>query len=336
MSCEEENKCTKQVQCKDKRGLYPPIEPYNSGKLKVSDIHDIYYEQVGNPDGIPALVFHGGPGGGCSAEYRRYFDPEVYRVVLFDQRGCGRSTPHASLVDNTTWHLVADAELIREHLNIEQFVVFGGSWGSTLSLAYAETHKERVRALVLRGIFTLRRNELTWFYQEGASFVYPDAFERYVSVIPEVERSDIISAFHRRLTGDNEKEKLECAIAWSCWEMETSKLYVDPKYIERAASNSKFALEFARIECHYFVNGGFFESDGQLIANASILKDIPGTIVQGRYDMVCPAKTAWDLKREVPHFEFHMIADAGHSCSEPGITDQLIRATDKYAKLFSA
>eukprot|EP00011_Vannellida_sp_DIVA3-517-6-12_P014163 CAMPEP_0114614306 /NCGR_PEP_ID=MMETSP0168-20121206/5582_1 /TAXON_ID=95228 ORGANISM="Vannella sp., Strain DIVA3 517/6/12" /NCGR_SAMPLE_ID=MMETSP0168 /ASSEMBLY_ACC=CAM_ASM_000044 /LENGTH=320 /DNA_ID=CAMNT_0001825343 /DNA_START=34 /DNA_END=993 /DNA_ORIENTATION=- len=314
-----------------RREQYPEVEPYATGMLRVSELHEIYYEEVGNPNGVPAVVFHGGPGGGCNPGYRRYFDPARYRVVLFDQRGCNRSKPRACLEENTTWDLVADAELIRAHLGIEKWVVFGGSWGSTLSLAYSEKHVDRVKALVLRGIFTLRREELLWFYQSGASFIYPDAFERYVAPIPEAERGDIISAFHRRLTGDNEEEQMACARAWSCWEMETSKLYVDPAYIARAADDDKFALEFARIECHYFVHAGFFERDGQLIEDATVLKDVPGTIVQGRYDMVCPAKTAWDLHNAAPHFDFKMVPDAGHSCTEPGITDQLVRATDKYA-----
>lgn len=318
-----------------RRVLYPEVEPYTHGMLRVSELHELYYEEVGTPTGVPAVVFHGGPGGGCTKDYRRFFDPTRYRVVLFDQRGCNRSRPRACLEENTTWHLIADAELIREHLGIKKWVVFGGSWGSTLSLAYAEKHTERVLALVLRGIFTLRREELLWFYQSGASYIYPDAFARYVAPIPEVERGDIMSAFHRRLTGDNEEEQLACALSWSVWEMETSKLYVDPKYIARAADDAKFALEFARIECHYFVNAGFFECDGQIIRDAPVLKDVPGTIVQGRYDMVCPAKTAWDLHQQVPHFDFHMVPDAGHSCGEPGITDKLIRTTDAYAAQFA-
>jgi proline iminopeptidase len=318
------------------RTLYDPFEPYDEGMLKVSDIHTLHYEQSGNPNGKPAIVLHGGPGGGCEPYYRQYFDKNVYRIVMFDQRGAGKSTPPACLEENTTWHLVEDIETLRKKLNIESWVVFGGSWGSTLALAYAEKYPERVKALVLRGIFTLRRKELTWFYQEGASFVYPDAWERYLAPIPIVERYDLMSAYHRRLTNDNDREtQLKCATAWSVWEMETARLYVDPQNIARAADDAGFALRFARIECHYFVNGGFFEEDGQLINRANILeeKKIPGVIAQGRYDMVCPMYSAWDLKKSWPSVELEIIPDAGHSGKEPGIIDTLVRGTDKFRDL---
>jgi len=330
-------KMTKSVATQDssapKRTLYPPIEPYDSGRLKVSDIHELYYEQCGNPNGKPAIVVHGGPGGGCVASYRQYFDPVVYRIVMFDQRGAGRSTPHAELEENTTWHLVEDMETIRKHLGIENWtVVFGGSWGSTLSLAYAQTHPERVKSLVLRGIFTLRRRELEFFYQEGSSWVFPDAWDQYLEPIPEEERGDLMAAYYKRLTGDNEEEKLRCARAWSVWEMSTSRLFVDPAYIARAAEDDLFAVAFARIECHYFVNAGWFK-DGQLIDNAGILKDIPVEIVQGRYDMVCPAKSAWDLHKNLAQSNLVIVPDAGHSAIEPGIVSALVEACDKFRDL---
>jgi len=316
----------------NRRTLYPEIEPYNTGTLQVSDVHTLYYEQCGNPNGKPAVVLHGGPGGGCSAMYRQFFNPEVYRIVLFDQRGSGKSTPLASLKDNTTWDLVEDTQKIKNHLGIDKWVVFGGSWGSTLSLSYAETYPESVKALVLRGIFMLRRSELIWFYQDGASHIFPDEWDRYVAPIPEPQRGDLMSAYYRYLTCDDKEKQMECARAWSRWEMATSKLYVSPENLARAEEDD-FALSFARIECHYFVNAGFFKEDGQLLKNADILKDIPGTIVQGRYDLVCPARTAWELHKKSPHFDFHFVDDAGHSCSEPGIIDLLVRATDKYCDL---
>jgi len=300
--------------------------------LKVSDIHELHYEESGNPDGKPVVFLHGGPGGGLTAFYRQFFDPVAYRVVLFDQRGAGKSTPFACLEENTTWHLVEDIEKIRTHLGIDKWVVFGGSWGSTLALAYAETYPDRVKALVLRGIFTLRRKELLWFYQEGASFVYPDAWEKYLAPIPEVERHDMMSAYYRRLTGTDEDEKLKCARAWTTWEMTTSALHVNPESIEKG-EDPKFALAFSRIECHYFVHGGWFKSEGQLINDAHILKNIPGVIVQGRYDMVCPAISAWDLKKNWPAADLHIIPDAGHSAKEPGIVSALVEACDKFRDL---
>jgi proline iminopeptidase len=314
--------------------LYPPIEPFDSGFLKVADNHTLFYEQSGNPNGKPILFLHGGPGGGLAPFYRQFFDPKAYRIVLFDQRGSGKSTPFAHLENNTTWDLVEDCERIRKQVGgIEKWVVFGGSWGSTLALAYAEKYPEKVKALILRGIFALREKELLWFYQEGASWMFPDEWEKFLAPIPEVERGHLMSAYYRRLTGKDEAEKVKCAKAWSIWEMATSRLYVDLKNVARAADDEKFAVAFARIECHYFVNGGWFEKDGQLIAQAGKLKNIPGTIVQGRYDLVCPAKTAWDLHKAWPEAELHLISDAGHSAKEAGTLDALVRAADKYKDL---
>lgn len=311
--------------------LYPEIEPYDTGRLKVSPIHELYYEQCGNPDGKPAVFLHGGPGGGISPDYRRYFHPERYRVVLFEQRGSGRSTPHASLEDNTTWHLVADIEQLREHLGIEQWQVFGGSWGSTLALAYAESHPERVSELVLRGIFLCRPQEIQWFYQAGASALFPDVWEEYLKVIPEAERADMVSSYYRRLTSEDDAVRLEAARAWSIWEGSTSKLFFDPSAIEKFA-DPEFALAFARIECHYFMNNAFFSSDNYLIENVGKLRHLPGVIVQGRYDVVCPATSAWDLHRAWPEAQLHIIPDAGHSISEPGIIDALVDATNRFGQ----
>ncbi|XP_022310529.2 putative proline iminopeptidase isoform X2 [Crassostrea virginica] len=314
------------------RELYPEIEPFHTEHLKVSDLHSIFVEQCGNKTGKPVVFVHGGPGGGIGPKDRKYFDPSVYRIFLFDQRGSGKSTPSAELKENTTWDLVADMEKIREHYGIDKWVVFGGSWGSTLSLSYAETHPDRVKALVLRGIFTLRRRELLWFYQDGASFVYPDKWEDYIKPIPEVERGDIMSAYYRRLTSEDEKTRVEAAKAWSSWEMATSRLLVDDQMLKRAEGDT-WALQFARIECHYFVNGGFFKKDGQLLDEVDKIRHIPCTIVQGRYDMVCPAETAWLLHKKWPEAEFHIIPDAGHSAKETGIISQLVDATDKYKTL---
>lgn len=318
----------------NRRTMYPQIAPFETGFLKVTDVHTIYYELCGNPNGKPAIFVHGGPGGGLADYYRQFFDPEAYKIVLFDQRGAGKSTPFACLEENDTWSLVADMEKLREKLQIEKWLVFGGSWGSTLALAYAETHPTRVTAMVMRGIFALRRKELLWFYQEGASFLYPDAFEEFVKPIPVVERGDMMGAYYRRLTGNNEEEKLKCALAWSKWEMTTSRLFVDPKLIERS-ENAAFALPFARIECHYFVNGGFLQWEDQLIDNAKILQEhnIPATIVQGRYDLVCPMFTAWALHKTFPSAKLVIIPDSGHSPKEPGITSELVKATDNYRSL---
>jgi proline iminopeptidase len=309
--------------------LYPELEPFDTGRFKVSPVHELYYEQSGNPKGKPAVFLHGGPGGGLVADYRRYFDPEIYRLVLFDQRGAGKSTPHASLEENTTWHLVEDIEKLRQHFGIDQWLVFGGSWGSTLSLAYAQTHPERVTALVLRGIFLCRPKEITWFYQEGANAIYPDTWEQYVNEIPEAERGDLLHAYHRRLMSEDEQVRLKAAKAWSIWEGSTSKLIPDQNLIDHFAE-PQMALALARIECHYFVNNVFFDSDNYLIEHIEKIRDIPAVIVQGRYDVVCPMMSAWDLHRAWPEAQLRIIRDAGHSISEPGIIDALVDATDKF------
>lgn len=310
--------------------LYPEIEPYDTGTLSVSSVHEMYYEQCGNPDGKPVVFLHGGPGGGGDTGPRRFFDPEAYRIVLFDQRGCGRSRPHASLEENTTWHLVDDIERLRSHLGIGRWQVFGGSWGSTLALAYAETHPERVTELVLRGIFMLRRRELQWFYQRGASAIFPDAWEHYVAPIPEAERDDLLNAYHRRLTSDDEGERLAAARAWSVWEGSTSYLRQNPDFMTKT-DQPEFALAFARIECHYFVNGGFFEPESQLLDNVDRIRHIPTVIVQGRYDVVCPMQTAWELHRAWPEADLVVVPDAGHSAFEAGNRDALVAATDRFA-----
>jgi len=314
----------------ERLSLYPPIEPFSTGSLKVSDLHQIYYEVSGNPNGVPAVVCHGGPGGGSTPSMRRYFDPTKYKIIVFDQRGCGKSTPHAELRENTTWDLVGDIEKLREHLNIDRWLVFGGSWGSTLSLAYAEAHPERVLALVLRGIFTIRREEIDWFYQEGASWIFPDAWEDYVKPIPEAERGDFVSAYYKRLTGDDKAAQLAAAKAWSVWEGTTVSLLPSPERVESFGGDA-FAIAFARIECHYFNNRGFFERDDQLIANVGKIRDIPAVIVQGRYDVCTPMKTAWELHKAWPEAEFVVVQDAGHAASEPGIIHHLVEATNKFA-----
>ena len=313
------------------RSPYPEILPFDSGFLKVSELHTLYYEQSGNPNGKPVVFLHGGPGGGTNGKCRRFFDPAIYRIVLFDQRGCGKSTPHAELTDNTTWDLVADIERVREHLAIERWQVFGGSWGSTLALAYAQTHPDKVAELVLRGIFMLRRTELEWFYQQGCDALYPDAWETYLNAIPEVERGDLMSAYHRRLTSDDAKTRTEAARAWSVWEGATSFLWQDSSHIA-SSGEDEFALAFARIECHYFVNGGFFEHDNQLLRNVDRIRHIPAVIVQGRYDVVCPLRSAWDLHRAWPEADLRIVQDAGHSAFEPGILHQLIEATDRFGR----
>ena len=312
------------------RTLYPDIEPFDSGMLAVDDRHTLYWEQCGNPDGKPVVILHGGPGGGCNANLRRFHDPQRHRIVLFDQRGAGRSTPHADLVDNTTWHLVADIERLRAHLDIERWQVFGGSWGSTLALAYAQTHPQRVTELVLRGIFMLRRWELEWFYQQGANRLFPDAWEHYLEPIPLVERHDLISAYHRRLTSDDAAVRLRAARAWSIWEGATSYLRIDPDYAT-SHGDEAFALAFARIENHYFVNGGFFDADDQLLRDAGRIAHIPGAIVHGRYDVVCPVQNAWDLHKAWPASELVITPTAGHSGFEAENVDSLIRVTDRFA-----
>jgi proline iminopeptidase len=311
------------------RELYPPIEPYQQGHLAVSRLHEIYYEQSGNPGGRPVLFVHGGPGGGTEPLHRRFFDPSAYRIVLFDQRGCGKSRPHASLEENTTWHLVADMERLRQELGIDRWLVFGGSWGSTLSLAYAETHPERVRGLVLRGIFLVRPKEIRWFYQEGASFLYPDAWEAYLEPIPAEERHDLVAAYYRRLTSADPAVRARAAHAWSVWEGSTSKLRPDPATIARFGGET-FAEAFARIECHYFTHGSFLRHPDQLLDDVGRIRHIPAVIVQGRYDVVCPMVSAWELSRRWPEAEFHVVPDAGHAATEPGTVDRLIDATDRF------
>lgn len=312
--------------------MYPAIAPYRSGFLRVSDVHEIYWEESGNPRGKPTVFLHGGPGGGTDARMRRYFDPRRYRIVLFDQRGCGKSRPHASLAENTTWQLVADMEKLREMLGIERWQVFGGSWGSTLALAYAQTHPERVSELILRGIFMLRRKELEWFYQDpwGAAALFPDLWERYVEPIPPEERGDMMRAYHARLTSDEPEVVAAAARAWSIWEGATSFLRFNADYVARFEED-QYAAAFARIECHYFVNGGFFETDAQLLRDVDRIRRIPAVIVQGRYDVVCPMRSAWELHRAWPEAELRIVADAGHSAFEAGTLHELVSATDRFA-----
>jgi len=306
--------------------LYPSTAPFNTGRLAVSDLHEIYFEECGNPNGKPALLVHGGPGGGSNPTMRRFHDPEHYRIILFDQRGCGRSTPHAELEGNTTWDLVADMERLREHLGIDKWQLLGGSWGSTLSLAYAQTHPGHVSELILRGIFTLRREEIAWFYQEGCNWIYPDAYEAYEAPIPPDERGDMVTAYYKRLTGADRKIQLEAARAWSVWEGSTLSLLEDPARVGHFARDD-YALAFARIECHYFINEGFLEKDGQLIDNAGLMKDIPGIIVHGRYDVVTPLKNAWELAKAWPGSQLKVVPDSGHAMTEPGIIHELVSAT---------
>ena len=314
-------------------GLYPALRANRTGKLKVSAIHELYYEESGNPKGKPVVFLHGGPGGGTNPQMRRFFDPKRYRIVMFDQRGCGRSTPHASLEENTTWDLVADTEKVRELLGIESWQVFGGSWGSTLALAYAQKHPERVSELVLRGIFLLRGSELAWFYQssEGAASLFPDQWEYFIEPIPEAERGDMMAAYYRRLTSSDVKVRNAAARAWSIWEGTTSHLRSDPHYVAKFR-DADYAAAFARIECHYFVNGGFLESDDQLLRDVPKIRHIPTIIVQGRYDVVCPMRSAWHLHRAFPEAELVIVGDAGHSAFEPGIARALRKATDRFSK----
>ena len=314
------------------RELFPETKPYRTGTLRVSKLHTLYFEECGNPRGKPLVFLHGGPGGGIDPVYRRYFDPRKWRVVLFDQRGCGKSTPFSELRENTTWDLVADIERLREHLGVERWVVFGGSWGSTLSLAYAETHPRRCKALVLRGIFLLRRSELEWFYQKGASQIFPDAWEHYLAPIPPRERGDLMRAYYKRLTSRDRAVRLRAARAWSVWEGSTSKLFTDLELVKKFGGG-KFADAFARIEAHYFVNRGFLERDDQLLRGLKRIRRIPAVIVQGRYDVVCPIRSAWDLHRAWPEAELQVVPDAGHAASEPGILRRLVEATDRFADL---
>jgi len=311
------------------RSYYPEIEPYASGFLDVGNGHQIYWERVGTPGAKPAVFLHGGPGGGLSPNQRRAFDPYRYDVLLFDQRGCGKSLPFAELEHNTTWDLVADIERLRKMAGVDKWLVFGGSWGSSLALAYAETHPDRVTELVLRGIFTLRRWELEWYYQHGASQLFPDKWERFVAPIPVAERGDMIAAYRRQLVGDDLAARQRAAIAWAQWEGETITLLPDLS-VSDSFYDPSYALAFARIENHFFVHAGWMD-EGQLIRDAGKLRGIPGVIVQGRYDIACPPQTAWDLDRVWPEAEFHMVEGAGHAFSQPGILHHLIEATDRFA-----
>ena len=312
--------------------LYPKIEPYNQFDLKVSDLHTIHVEESGNINGKPVIFLHGGPGGGIEPVYRQYFDPEKWRIIVFDQRGCGQSTPHAELQENTTWDLIADIEKVRQHLEIDKWVVFGGSWGSTLSLSYAITHPDRCEALVLRGIFIIRKKEINWFYQDGTSNIYPDAWEHYLRPIPEDERHDLVAAYYKRLTSNDDSVRIEAAKAWSIWEASTSKLIQSEESIH-AFEDAKVAEAFARIECHYFTNRGFFDTDEWLLENVDKIRHIPTVIVQGRYDVVCPMISAWELHRAFPEADFEIVQDAGHSMTEKGIAAKLVEYTDKFSEL---
>ena len=305
--------------------LSPPVDPFDQRVMDVGDGHRIYVEQCGRPDGVPVIVFHGGPGGGCSPAMRRYFDPAVYRVILFDQRGCGRSRPHASVEANTTWHLVADIEAIRAALGIERFIGFGGSWGATLALVYAITHPERVRHLVLRGVFLSTRDELDWFYGGGAGAFYPDLWARFVAPIPEEERDDLIAAYHRRLFSGNLLEETKAARIWAAWENALASVQSAGMFGESPAD---YARAFARLENHYFVNAGFLESDGWIMANRGRIEHIGAVIVQGRYDMICPPVTASNLAAGWAKADLRIIPMAGHALSEPGISEALVAAMD--------
>lgn len=313
--------------------LYPAIRPYRTGYLRVDGPHRIYYEESGNPRGKPAVFLHGGPGGGTEPRMRRFFDPRRYRIVLFDQRGCGRSRPHASLENNTTWHLVADIEALRTRLAIERWLVFGGSWGSTLALAYAQRHPERVTELVLRGIFLGRRSELDWFYQDahGAAALFPDRWEAYLGLIPKSERHAMMRAYYRRLTSANRSTVTRAARAWSIWEGATSYLRSNPREVAQSG-RGRFASALARIECHYFMHRCFLRRDAQLLEDVRRIRRIPGIIVQGRYDVVCPMRSAWDLHRAWPEAQLRIVDDAGHSAFEPGTSRELVRATDAFSR----
>lgn len=312
---------------------YPPIEPYKSGFLEVGSGHSLYWEESGKPQGIPVIFLHGGPGSGSEPGHRSYFNPKIYRIILMDQRGAGKSRPHSSLVDNTTWHLVEDLEKIRLHLKIDRWVVFGGSWGSTLALAYCQTHPEKALALIVRGIFLGRKKELDWFYQFGAHFIFTDEWEKYIEIIPPSERGDLMQAYYRRLTSSDPALRKLAASRWSAWEGAALKLLFDPQ-LYASFVEPEHADALARIECHYFINKVFFKTDNWLLDHAKALKKIPGVIIQGRYDIICPFESAWELHKAWPEAQFEIIKDAGHAASEPGITDALIRATDAFGKIF--
>jgi proline iminopeptidase len=312
-------------------GLYPEIEPHRTGRLRVDGLHHIYWEESGNPDGKPVVFLHGGPGGGTEPKHRRFFDPDAYRIILFDQRGCGKSTPHASLVDNTTPHLVDDIEALRRHLAVERWQVFGGSWGSTLALAYAQRYPDRVTELVLRGIFTFAPDEIDWFYRTGTRALFPEAYERFLAAIPPDEHDDIIAAYHRRLIGGDRAQQEAAARAWSIWECGVATLRQDPDLIAHC-EDVGFTLAFARIECHYFINDGFLERSTQLLDDLPKIRHIPGIIVHGRYDVICPVRNAWRLHKAWPESELVVIDDAGHSANEPGMVEALVAATDRFAR----
>ncbi|XP_073045601.1 proline iminopeptidase isoform X1 [Primulina eburnea] len=311
------------------RNLYPDIEPYSTGFLKVSEIHSIYYEQSGNPDGHPVVFFHGGPGGGTSPSNRKFFDPNFYRIILFDQRGAGKSTPHACLEENTTWDLIEDIEKLREHLKVPEWLVFGGSWGSTLALAYSQSHPDKVTGMVLRGIFLLRKKEIDWFYEGGAAAIFPDAWELFRDLIPAGERGCFVDAYHKRLNSNDKETQYKAARAWTKWEMMTAHLLPNEVNIKRG-NDDEFCLAFARIENHYFVNKGFLPSDSFLLDNIEKIKHINTVIVQGRYDVCCPLMSAWDLHKAWPEADLKIVPDAGHSANEPGISEELVAATNKF------
>ncbi|RTL65661.1 MAG: prolyl aminopeptidase [Hyphomicrobiales bacterium] len=318
------------MSARDRLGLYPAIEPNRHGSLDVGDGHHIYFEECGNPRGKPVVIVHGGPGGGCNPSMRRYHDPSRYRIVLFDQRGCGRSRPRASLDANTTWHLVADMERLRRHLHIERWQLFGGSWGSTLSLAYAETHPERVTDLILRGVFLLRRSELDWFYKEGCGWIFPEEFAAFRNHIPPDEQADIIGAYYKRLTDPDPTIQIAAARAWSIWEGSTVSLLQDPERVRLFGADA-YAIAFARIECHYFMHNGFFDRDDELLSRIGRVRKIPCTIVHGRYDMVTPVKNSYDLAKAWPEADLRIVPDAGHAMTEPGIVSELVAATRRNA-----
>ena len=312
-----------------KKNIYPPIKPYNEFYLNVSLLHTIFIEESGNPNGKPIIFLHGGPGGGIESIYRQYFNPKKWRIIIFDQRGCGKSLPHAELKENNTWNLINDIESIRKYLKINKWVVFGGSWGSTLALSYAIKYPNICKALILRGIFLLRKLEIDWFYQEGCSYLYPDEWEHYISIIPKKERINLVKAYYKKLTSSNKITRIKAAKAWSKWEASTSKLIPQKKSLH-PFDNDKVAEAFARIECHYFINKGFFESDNWILDNVKKIKNIPGLIVQGRYDVVCPMKSAWDLHDKLKNLTFKIVDDSGHSMLEKSIQKELISYTDRF------
>ncbi len=312
--------------------LFPNIEPFNTFHLPVSDLHTIYVEESGNKNGKPVIFLHGGPGGGVDPKYRRYFNPDKWHIIMFDQRGCGKSTPFAELKENTTWDLVDDIEKIRNHLSVDRWVIYGGSWGSTLSLAYSQTYPDSCKALILRGIFLVRKKEIHWFYQEGASKIFPDNWQSFVAPIPIEKRNNLLEAYYNLLIGEDSSKKIEAAKAWSTWEGSTVRLIQDKDFIGDF-SDEKFAEAFARIECHYFMNNAWFDSDNHLIENVDKIRHIPAVIVHGRYDIICPVENAWELHQAWPESELHIIPDAGHSIFEEGIKDKILEYTEKFSSL---